>query len=628
MNREAIRGKQFGRRLAVLAGGQLGLFTLLAGRMYQLQVVEAERYAVLADENRISLKLLAPMRGRILDRTLEPLASNRSNYRVVLVPEQTGSIDATLDLLGHIIPIGDGDRRRVQREVQRKRRFLPIVVKDHLSWDEAARIAVSAPELPGVSIDVGVTREYPHGVLVAHTIGYVAPPAEADLTGDPLLELPDFRIGRNGTERIYDLALRGRAGASHVEVNALGRPIRELEREEGEAGHDVVLTIDLELQRLLADRLAQEESAAAVVLDVHNGDILAIASSPSFDPNDFNQGVDVATWRALTGNPRGPLTNKAIAGQYAPGSTFKVVVALAALESGTITPSFHVNCPGHMELGDHRFHCWKRGGHGSVDLNHGIRQSCDVFFYEVARRTGIDRIAAMARRLGLGRPVGIDLPGERPGLIPDRDWKLATIGQAWQQGETLVAGIGQGYVLATPLQLAVMTARVVNGGRAITPHLARDAISGHRVAERPSPSYPSIGVPLPLLATVARGMQDVVNSEAGTAFRSRIAEPGMQMGGKTGTSQVRRIGEEERRNGVRRPDQLPWRDRDHALFVAYAPIDAPRYAMAVIVEHGGGGSAVAAPIAREILLACQKRMRDRPSERIAKAEPRRGDAGG
>ncbi len=603
------RLRLFTRRSALIAGGQLALFGGLIARMYYLQVVESARYKVLSDDNRISLRLLPPPRGRIVDRDGEPLAVNRPNYRVVVIPEQTGSVAATLDALAEIVPLSDLERQRILREVARARKFLPVIVKENLAWDDVARVAVNAPDLPGVAIDVGQSRFYPAGQQVAQVIGYVAPPSEADLTGDPLLALPDFRIGRNGVERVYDRVLRGRAGTSQIEVNALGRPIRELARQPARPGKDLVLTLDLELQRLAVDLLAAHASATAVLIDVRSGEVLALASAPSFDPNEFNAGITAATWRQLIRNPRSPLTDKAIAGQYAPGSTFKPVVALAALESGLIEADFRAFCPGYLTLGNATFHCWKRSGHGTLDMVGAITHSCDVYFYEVARRIGIDRMAEMARRFGLGHPLGIDLPGERPGLIPTRAWKFATTGVPWRMGENLVAGIGQGYVLATPLQLAVMAARIANGGVAVTPHLARDPIARDANGARASSLLP-IGVAQENLGIVVRGMQGVVNDPRGTAFRARIMDPTMAMAGKSGTSQVRRITEEERRRGLRKEDQMPWQERDNALFIGFAPVGDPRYACAVVVEHGGGGSAVAAPIVRDLLIEAQKRERE------------------
>jgi len=626
MHRDYDRHRIFGRRAVILTGGKALLLSALVGRMCYLQVLERERYATLAEENRINLRLLPPPRGRVVDRNGEPLAVNRQNYQVVLVPEQSRDIEETLTALKRIIEISDGTRRRILREVGRKRKFVPVTVSDNLSWEAVARIEVNAPDLPGVSIDVGQTRHYLHGEHFAHVLGYVAAVSEEEATGDPLLELPGFRIGKAGIEKVYDLALRGTSGTSQVEVNALGRVIRELERHEGQPGQDISLTIDLNLQRLASERLAGE-SGSAVVIDVHSGNVLALASTPAFDPNAFNRGLSHEEWRALITNPKAPLANKAIAGQYAPGSTYKMAVALAALEKGVATPETTVTCHGRMRLGNARFHCWKRGGHGPMNMKSAIAQSCDVYFYELAKRTTVDRISAMARRLGLGQTLGIDLPGERDGLLPTRDWKLATIGRPWQLGETLIAGIGQGYVLSTPLQLAVMTARLANGGRAVRPRLTRDPIvdaAGATADGGPSQEAADLDLSPVHLRIIQEGMFEVVNGTRGTARSSAIKEPGHEMAGKTGTAQVRRITKAEREAGVIKNEDLPWERRDHALFVGYAPAAAPRYAVAVVAEHGGGGSKVAAPIAHDILVAAQQM----DAGRIAGVKPDNGTGSG
>ena len=608
MQLEQLQSRQFGRRAAFIVGGKVVLLSALVGRMYYLQVLQSERYQTLAEDNRINLRLLIPPRGRILDRFGAPLATNRQNYRVVIVPEEVGDVDAALDILGRIIPLADPDRRRVQRDAERKRAFVPITVRDNLSWEEFARVEVNAPDLPGVRTEVGRSRYYPYGPALAHALGYIAAVSERELDGDPLLEQPDFRIGKSGVEKAVDLTLRGSAGTSQVEVNAHGRVIRELARDEGEPGKDVTLSLDLGLQQFLAGRIANERSAAAVLMDAHSGEILAIASEPSYDPNEFNDGLSTARWQVLVGDPLSPLTNKAVGGQYEPGSTFKVVVTLAALESGAATPATTVFCPGYLDLGDTRFHCWKPQGHGTLDMHGGIQHSCDVYFYEMARRTGIDAIADMARRLGLGQLTGVDLPGERPGLIPTRAWKKATLGHPWTQGETLVTGIGQGFVLATPLQLALMMSRVVNGGRAVTPRIARPPVeSGLLQAAAAEAAPPSLGISRGSLEVLLSGMYAVVNEQGGTAYQARITQPGFEMGGKSGTSQVRRITLSEREHRHRRPEDKPWRERDNALFLAFAPVSAPRYVAAVVVEHGGGGSAVAAPIARDVLIEAQRR---------------------
>jgi penicillin-binding protein 2 len=358
-------------------------------------------------------------------------------------------------------------------------------------------------------------------------------------------------------------------------------------------------------------------------MDVVNGDVLAMASTPTFDPNVFGRGIRPEEWNALLKADHAPLSNKAIAGQYAPGSTFKMVTGLAGIEHGVMSPGTVVFCGGHVELGDSKFHCWRRGGHGSLNMVDAIIQSCDVYFYEAAKRVGVDRLAATAARFGLGKPVGIELPNERPGLMPTRNWKRARFNKPWAQGETLIAGIGQGYVLTTPLQLAVMTARLVNGGRAVVPRIVRPANSEGRVlAEAAPPKAPTIDLPAEALRTMVRAMAGVTMHPRGTAHGSRIMEPQFAMGGKTGTSQVRRISAGERARGVKKNSELDWEERDHALFVGFAPLDNPRYACAVIVEHGGGGSAVAAPIARDLLLETQRRDPSRRSDPPLQAQAR------
>ncbi|MBK8175951.1 MAG: penicillin-binding protein 2 [Rhodospirillales bacterium] len=604
MARDLDRQRQFTRRALLLAGGKAGLLAILAGRLYYLQVVDSERYLTLAEDNRINVRLLPPPRGRILDRTGRPLASNRQDYRVVVVAEQTSSVEGTLAALGTLVPISDGDRKRILREIGRQRQFVPITVREDLDWNDVARIEVNSLDLPGISVEEGRSREYPYGPALSHVLGYVGVVSEADLAegSDPLLELPGFRIGKAGIERSYERVLRGIGGNSQVEVNAVGRVIRELDRTDGEPGDDVTLGLDLDLQQLAIDRIG-DESGAVVVLDVETGEVLAMASTPGYDPSAFDRGLSSEEWKFLTTNPKAPLINKSIAGVYAPGSTFKPVVALAALEKGVLDPSATVFCSGAFRLGDAVFHCWRRGGHGSLAMRDALAQSCDCYFYEAARRVGVDRIAEMGHQLGLGAPLGIDLPHERSGLLPTRDWKTATFGTGWSVGETVITGIGQGYVLSTPLQLAVMSARIANGGKAIVPRMVRDLA----VAERAGVVKTAInlGISAAHLKVIQDGMNNVVNSARGTAKSAAIHVPGFEMAGKTGTSQVRRISKGERQSGVIKNEHLPWERRDHALFIGYAPVARPRYSCAVVIEHGGAGSKAAAPIARDVLTAAQ-----------------------
>ena len=625
MKKERGRRAVFTRRVLMLGAGQTVLLGVLAGRLWQLQVEESERYAVLAEENRISVRLLPPPRGRILDRFGVPIAENRLNWRAMLVAERTDDVAATLATFSKLVPLGEHERARVERDVRRRRRFVPVLVREFLEWEDMARLEVNAPDLPGILTDLGTSRTYPFAETFAHLVGYVASPAEADLDGDPMLQLPGIRIGRAGLERQHDRALRGRAGKVQLEVNAVGRVIRELDRQEGTPGQALTTTLDAGLQLAVARRI-ENDSAAAVVLDARNGEVMAMASSPSFDPNIFAEGVSAAQWRAWTTNRRNPLVNKAIAGLYAPGSTFKMVVALAGLEARVVTPAERISCYGLTELGDARFHCWKKGGHGGLDMREAIKQSCDCYFYEVARRVGIDRIAAMSRRFGLGVELELDLPGARAGLVPTREWKRATQGVPWQQGETLVHGIGQGFTQVSPLQLAVMTARMVNGGRAIQPHLTR-ALDGQLVRGHRPEDWPSMGIPEAHLRIMRDAMGGVVNERGGTAWASRLpAELGVLMGGKTGTTQVRRITLAERERGLRRQEDLPYEWRHHALFVGFAPVEQPVYAVSVIVEHGGGGSAAAAPVARDVLIETLTRdpaRRTSPPPAPPRPEPQR-----
>ncbi|WP_119679021.1 penicillin-binding protein 2 [Indioceanicola profundi] len=629
-DRDAERQRLLTRRMLVLGGLKAGAVSALLARLYYLQIVESDKYATMADDNRISLRLLAPPRGLIVDRHGVPLAVNEQNFRLVLVSEQAGNPQEVLDKVAQLIPVSETEHRRILRDLQRSRRFAPVTLKENLTWDQVSAIEVNLPDLPGSSIDVGQVRSYPFGEATAHVLGYVGAVSEKELVGseDPLLSLPGFRIGKNGVERHHDLALRGTSGTQQLEVNAVGRVVRELSREPGQPGRQVTLTLDAKLQHYVQQRLSAERSAAAVVMDVQTGGILALNSSPSFDPNQFATGISQDLWSRLTSDETGPLTNKAVAGQYPPGSTFKMIVGLAALEAGIATPDTRVFCPGHLELGGHRFHCWKKGGHGGVNMSDAIKHSCNVYYFEMARRLGIDRLSEMARRFGLGGRTELDLPGERPGMIPNSAWKKATFKDVWHPGETLVAAIGQGYVLATPIQLAVMTARMVNGGYAVKPHLTSE-VEG--LYEAPT-AWPEVGVKPEHLKVMINAMNRVVTEPGGTAYSARIMQAGMEMGGKTGSSLVRRITMAERATGVKKNEDLPWKERDHGLFVGYAPVHAPRFACSVVVEHGGGGK-FAAPIARDILLECQMldaarlsaQQAERPPERAADSgTPARG----
>ncbi|MFA5592604.1 MAG: penicillin-binding protein 2 [Micavibrio sp.] len=599
MEKHSDRTRDFSRRAFVVGLVQGGAIAILGGRLAWLQLVEGNRYKTLAERNRINLKMVAPARGEIVDRFGVPFAYNNQNFRVVIIPEQTDNLEESLEALKKLVRVSDAEIEKVKELARRSRSFTPLEVTRNLKWEEVATVEVNIPNLPGMAIDAGEERHYPFGDATAHIIGYVGTASKQDQEkdDDPLLTLPNFQVGKSGVERTLDKALRGKAGSSQVEVNVIGREVRELNSAQSEDGKRVVLSIDAELQRYAQQRLVGERSASAVVMDVHSGEIYALASFPAFDPNDFTGGISHERYEELRSDIRLPLINKAVAGQYPPGSTFKMVTALAALEAGVITEHTTCFCPGHYNFGNTRFHCWKARGHGTMNLVSALAESCDTYFYKLSTDLGIRRIADMAHRLGLGETYGMELQEERAGLVPDEDWKRRRFSQPWHPGETVIASIGQGYMLTTPLQLAVMTARIVNGGKAVKPWLA-----GYAGRERIAPDgWKDIGLNPRHLELVMRGMNQVVNDGRGTAYGSRIREAGLApMGGKTGTAQVKRITKQERAMGIKNED-LPWHLRHHALFVGYAPNDNPRYACSVVVEHGVGGSRVAAPVARDLL---------------------------
>ncbi len=588
------------RRSLLLGGAMTSLVAVMGARMQYLSIDQADQFRLLAEENRINIRLIPPTRGLIQDRNGKTIADNEQNYRVVITREDAGDVAAVLHRLASLIPMSDEEVEKTIEEVKRRSAFVPIIVADRLSWEDFSKVALNAPSLPGVSPEVGLSRQYPLTDDFAHVVGYVGPVSEKDLEGvqdpEPVLQIPKFQIGKIGTERWMEDTLRGKAGNKRIEVNSVGRVMRELERREGDPGADIRLTIDADVQNFVQARLT-DESAACVVMDVDNGDIIAIASAPSFDPNLFVRGISSKDYAILTENDHRPLANKAVSGAYPPGSTFKMVTALAALEAGVISPNTRSSCPGYVEIGGRRFHCWKRAGHGTVTLDRALTESCDVYFYDIAQKVGIDKMAEMGRKLGLGVRHDLPMSAITEGAMPDKAWKQEKYKAEWRIGDTINASIGQGYVLTSPLQLAVMTARLATG-RDVKPRLVR-MIDGQELDVAPAQS---MGISADSLLGVRRGMFDVVNSAHGTAKTARVADETMLMAGKSGTSQVRNISTAERASGVISNDQLPWERRDHALFVAYAPYDKPRYAVSVVVEHGGGGSTVAAPIARDALL--------------------------
>ncbi|MDF1619026.1 penicillin-binding protein 2 [Pseudothioclava nitratireducens] len=596
----AESSRKITRRALMLGGAQVAIVATLGLRMRRMQLEQADQYRMLAEGNSVKIRLIPPARGLIYDRNGILIAGNEQNYRVTFTRDDADDVDRVVTDLRRLIALSDADTAALLEDIRKRPPTTPITVADRLPWDDFSRVAVNAPALPGVTPEVGLSRIYPRGADFAHVVGYVGPVSDYDLSRienpDPVLRIPKFQLGKLGVEAKFEDDLRGHAGQRRVEVNSAGREMRDLGRQEGEPGENLQLTIDYKLQNYALARLG-EESAAAVVMDVTTGDILCCSSAPSFDPNLFVRGISVKDYKTLTEDDHRPLADKTVQGLYPPGSTYKMVTALAALKDGAITPETTVRCPGHLEVGGRRFHCWKRAGHGPVNLVKSLEQSCDVYYYDLAQRIGIEKMSEMAQILGLGTRPDLPMSAVAEGLAPTKAWKQERYGKDWLIGDTINASIGQGYVLASPMHLAVMTARIASG-KAVEPRLVR-ARGGVEIPAREAPELP---LDAAWLAQVRRGMSAVVNAERGTARSSRVVMAEWKMAGKTGTSQVRNITAAERARGVIRNDQLPWNRRDHALFVAYAPVDNPKYAISVIVEHGGGGSTAAAPIARDILL--------------------------
>lgn len=595
--------RMISRRALLLGGLQLGIIGVLGWRLRSMQVEQADQFRLLAEENRINIRLLPPARGLIFDRNGIAIAENAQNYRVVMVREDAGDVGEVLARLTEIVSIDPAELSRAMAEMQRRPPFVPVTIAERLSWEDVARINLNTPVLPGIQAEVGLSRVYPWGADLAHVVGYVGPVSDFDLNRiddpDPLLQIPRFQIGKTGAESKLERELRGSAGTRRIEVNAAGRIMRELDRQEGLPGQDIQLTIDTRLQSYAQARM-EGESAGAVVIDLENGDLRAVASAPTFDPNLFVRGISTRDWTALQDDKYRPLAAKAVQGTYPPGSTFKMITVMAAMEEGLTTPDETIFCPGYTDVFNVRFHCWKPGGHGNMNMHEGLKQSCDCYYYDIAQRVGIDKIAAMARRLGLGVRHDLPLSAVAQGLAPDKEWKARIRGEEWRIGDTVNASIGQGYVLASPLQLAVMMGRIATG-RMITPRLLRfvDGVA------QPDGRGESLGMNENMLRRIRAALDDACNHRRGTAFASRVITPAHKIAGKTGTAQVRRITAAEREAGVTKNEDLPWERRDHALFVGFAPFDAPRYAAAVVVEHGGSGASSAAPIARDILLQAQ-----------------------
>lgn len=579
--REDENQKLFTRRALLLGGGKALLMSSLIARMHYLQVDMAAHYKVLSDSNRVLTRLIIPPRGHFLDRKGRILATNVNTYQAVVQRHVVEDEKALIKKLAELLNLTEEELERIRTDMKKLPRYIPLKIKDALSWDEVARLELRLPNLNGLRIERNKTRHYKYPFALCHVLGYVSTVSDRDLEKDPLLMQPGFRIGKGGLEKSYEMELRGKAGIKQVEVNAARRVVRELDTKASAPGEDLRLTLDFDLQQRLMERLKPEITGATVILDPRNGDILALCSEPTYDTNKFTNGITSKDWKALLQDDHKPLLDRATLGLYAPGSTFKMMVALAALQSGAINTKTRFSCPGYIMLGSHKFRCWKSGGHGSMDVNSAIKQSCDVFFYNVSALVGPDKIAAMCKNFGLGIETGIDMPVERSGLIPTTKWKKKRYRDEWRRGDSYNTGIGQGYVLTSPLQLAVMTARIANRGKLVVPRLVRPD---------PDPEVKLMDVDPQHIEVVRQGMIDVVNAPGGTAGRSRIDIEGQEMAGKTGTAQVITYTAKARALG-RHKSTTEWKYRDHALFVGFSPLEDPRFAIAVVIEHGGGGPA-------------------------------------
>ena len=613
-----IKSKLISRRMFLLTAAKAVVMVGLVGRLISLQINQSTKYKSLSDKNRFREWKLAPERGVIKDFFDQELASNEPLYQVHLVPENTQNINQLFVRLKGILNLSEKKISYLKRVIKKQKPWEPVVVSDNLNWSDFSRINLFLHELNGVEPIVSVARTYPDNSS-AHILGYVSQVSAKDLKTKKYLKdisVPGMTVGKTGLERKLDEEIIGKVGFQRYEVNAFGKRIKEIQINEGQAGKSFKTTLDYEVQKY-TNELLQDKAAAVCVMDVYNGDIVSLVSSPTFQPNAFVHGLDKKYWNSLIKDGKKPLTNKAMSGLYPPGSTIKTLVALSALENGIIKPRDTFRCKGKIELHGEKFHCWEKKGHGIVNLRKGIQRSCDVYFYEVARKLGVDRLSVTAKKFGLGKQVLSDFVEERSGVVPNTKWKKKFIGQNWYIGETLHSGIGQGYFQSTPIQLCLMTAQIANGGFKIDPRIIFDKSNNDlRDYIKYKNEKPNEPLPTNLLLKnfnlksliknkeniniVKDAMFSSSNEPGGTSYRHRMEDPKFTFAGKTGSSQIKRFTEAQREAEVKQID-LNYKDRDHALFVAFAPYKDPKYAISVVVEHGGSGGSTAAPIAKKII---------------------------
>jgi len=630
-----IKSKLISRRMFLITAAQAVVMVGLVGRLISLQINQATKYKSLSDKNRFREWKLAPERGIIRDFFNKELASNEPLYQVHLVPENTKDLNNLFVRLKAILNISETKVSYLKRIISKQKPWEPVIVSENLSWSDFSRINLFLHELEGVEPIVSVARTYPDNSS-AHILGYVSQISKKDLQTKKYLKdqsVPGMAIGKTGLERKLDEKIIGKVGYQRYEVNAYGKRIREILINSGQVGESFKTTLDYEVQKYV-NELLKDKAAAVCVMDVYNGDVVSLVSSPTFEPNAFVHGLDKKYWDSLIKDEKKPLTNKALSGLYPPGSTIKTLVALSALENGIIKPLDSFRCKGKIELYGEKFHCWEKKGHGIVNLRKGIQRSCDVYFYEVARKLGVDRLSETAKRFGLGKKVLNDFVEERSGVVPNTKWKKKFIGQNWYLGETLHSGIGQGYFQSTPIQLCLMTAQIANGGFKIKPRILTDG-SNNNLRDYLKFKNENPNQPLPTDLLVANfdlkplfknqehinlikdAMFSSSNEPGGTSYRHRFENPKYTFAGKTGSSQIKRFTEAQREAEVKQKD-IEYKDRDHALFVAFAPYKNPQYAISVLVEHGGSGGKAAAPIARKVIKKVLERheLRERVNQLI------------
>ena len=597
------------RRMFIIGAAKIIIFTGIIARLFSLQVNENKKYLTLSDKNRIREWKLPPIRGDIVDYFGNVIAGNLKVYQLHIIPEQVENFNYLLTRLKTLLNLSD---KKIEKIVKSKNKLKPwesIIVSENLSWSDFLKINNYLYDLVGVKPVMTISRNYPFSETYTHILGYVSQPNEEEILANKTVQerfVPGMKIGKLGLEKTLENYLIGTNAIQRYEVNAYGKRINQLEHQKGKQGLRVRLTVDTEVQKACG-KLLNDRAGSISVMDIYTGDIIAMYSSPSYDPNKFLFGISNDDWALIRNNPLKPLVNKTLAGLYSPGSTIKPIVALSALENKIVSPSFKVKCTGKMELYGQTFHCWKEKGHGFVSLKNAMKQSCDTYFYEVARLLGVDRLNVTAEKFGLGKKVlGDYFDFEKSGLFPNTKWKKNNLGKGWVLGETLITGIGQGYTQTTPLQLCLMTAQIANGGYSIKPRIIVDNNAVSFVEAKNKFEEESLFSEEKKLfenpkniKIVQEAMFSSTNELYGTSYKSRIDDPKYQFAGKTGTAQVKRISMRERELDLK-IEQIPYKDRDHALFVAYGPYINPRYALSIIVEHGGSGSKTAAPIAKEL----------------------------